>query len=76
MKQHSFDGISFFAGLLITLMGLAFLIPNHPSDLIDFFAGFGTWFWPLLFVAIGIGILVPILLPKKSAEATEEELVD
>lgn len=68
MKQHSFDGISFFSGLVITLIGLVFLIPNQPTDLIDFFSGLGGWFWPILLVAIGIAVLVPVLVPKKNQE--------
>ena len=64
MKQHSFDGISFLSGLVITLLGLVFLIPNQPADVIDFFTGLGAWFWPILLVAIGIGVLVPVLMPR------------
>ena len=71
MSTHRFDGISFFAGLVITMFGLVFLIPNAPSDIIDAIGRLGSWFWPILFVAVGVGVLIPLLMPSKK-DKTEE----
>ena len=65
MSTHRFDGISFFAGLVVTMFGLVFLIPNAPSDIIDAIGRLGNWFWPILFVAVGVGVLIPVLMPSK-----------
>lgn len=73
MKTHRFDGISFFSGLVITLLGLVFLIPNAPTDIIDAIGRLGSWFWPILFVAVGIGILIPVLMPSKKDENEESD---
>ena len=71
MKSHKFDGVSFFSGLVIVLLGLVFLIPNAPSDIIDAFSRLGSWFWPILFVAVGVAILIPVLMPSKK-DRTED----
>jgi len=73
MKTHAFDGVSFFSGLFITLLGLVFLIPNAPSDIIDAIGRLGSWFWPILFVAVGVGILIPMLMPSKKDKTGELE---
>lgn len=59
MKLHRFDPLSFIAGLIATTIGLAFLIPEDPTDIVGFLDDFGVWFWPLLLVVIGIAIIVP-----------------
>ena len=73
MKTHKFDGVSLFSGLMITGIGLIFLISNDPSDLVGTISKLGTWFWPVLFVVIGIAILIPVLTPKKKPEQVESE---
>jgi hypothetical protein len=65
MKPHRFDAISFVTGLVITLLGLVFLIPQTPVDIIDALTSLGGWFWPVLLLVIGIAILVPVFLPKE-----------
>jgi hypothetical protein len=72
MKTHRFDPISFVAGLVITLIGLLFLIPNTPVDVVEAITHLGNWFWPLLLMVIGIAILVPVFIPK--SEETPEEV--
>ena len=77
MKTHRFDGVSFFSGLVITLVGLFFLIPNEPSDVIDAIGRLGNWFWPVVFLAIGVAVLIPTFVAlgrgsdKDEAEAEE-----
>lgn len=73
MKRHGFDAISFVSGLVITLLGLAFLIPETPVDIIDALTNLGSWFWPTLLLAIGIAILVPVFLSRGGDEESVEE---
>ncbi len=73
MKTHKFDGISLFSGLMITGIGLIFLTSNDPSDIVSVISKLGTWFWPVLFVVIGIAILIPVLTPEKKPEQVESE---
>lgn len=75
MKRHSFDTLSFVAGVFIFFIGLIFLLPAEVTDLVDVFGGFDdltSWFWPLLFLAIGALVLVPLLFNKKSQEEDSE----
>jgi len=72
MKSHKFDAISFFSGLVITLLGLAFLIPNTPVDIINAVTSLGSWFWPAVLLVIGIAVLIPVFLPKDADQDHEE----
>lgn len=71
MKTHRFDAISFVSGLIIALLGLAFLIPATPVDVVDALTSLGSWFWPILLMVIGAALLVPVLLPKDDDEHEE-----
>jgi hypothetical protein len=71
MKTHAFDGVSFFSGLVIAAIGLLYLIPNTPSDIIDAMSRLGNWFWPLLLLAGGVAVLVPALMSRKDANDSE-----
>jgi hypothetical protein len=74
MKTHRFDAISFISGVVITLLGLAFLIPQTPVDVVDAIASVTGWFWPVLLLVIGAAILVPVLLPKgEDADSGKDE---
>jgi hypothetical protein len=68
MKRHSFDAISFFSGLVIAVIGLMFLIPNTPQELIDAITDLGSWFWPVILLAIGAAIVIPVLIPRSKDE--------
>jgi hypothetical protein len=72
MKTHRFDPVSFISGLVITLLGLAFLIPQTPVDIVDALTSLGTWFWPAVLLLVGIAILVPVFLPKQEDEEKSE----
>ena len=68
MKTHSFDLVSFLSGLAITSIGIIFLIPDTPADIIGAISRLGAWFWPILLLAIGLAVIVPVLLgSSKSA---------
>lgn len=60
MKMHKFDSLSFLAGLVITLIGLAFLLMPGVGDIVDVLTEAGAWFWPVVFIAAGIAILAPL----------------
>lgn len=71
MKAHKFDPVSFIAGLVIALIGLAFLVPATPVDVIGLITDLGGWFWPAVLVAVGIGVLMPALISRDQEESTE-----
>ncbi len=60
MKLHRFDPLSFIAGLIATGVGLAFLIPESPTDVLGVVDDIGAWFWPVVLVVIGLAILAPL----------------
>lgn len=68
MKRHSFDAISFFSGVVIALIGLIFLIPNTPSEIIDAITDLGSWFWPVVLLVIGGAIVIPVLIPRREGD--------
>jgi hypothetical protein len=70
MKTHSFDAVSFIAGLAFAGLGLVFLIPQTPQQLIDALLNSGAWFWPIALLVVGLAVIVPVLLPKRD-EAIE-----
>jgi hypothetical protein len=72
MKTHRFDAISFVSGLILALLGLAFLIPQTPVDVLDAITNLGSWFWPVLLMVIGVAVLVPVFLPK--GDSVDEEV--
>ncbi len=64
MERHRFDTLSFAFGVIYTLIGVLFLIPTTPFDLVDVVTGSMRWVWPLAILVIGTAILVPLLRPK------------
>jgi hypothetical protein len=73
MKSHRFDPVSFISGLVITLLGLAFLIPQTPVDIVEAIASLGSWFWPVVLLVVGIAVLVPVFLPKPAEDLEDVE---
>lgn len=61
MKTHKFDGVSFVSGIVITAIGLLFLIPSAPTEIFDNLGDIGAWIWPVVFVSIGVAVLIPAL---------------
>lgn len=61
MNTHKFDGVSFVAGLVLAAMGLWFLIPGTPTEILDNIGDIASWIWPAIFVVVGIAVLVPAL---------------
>lgn len=65
MKRHRFDTLSFLAGLVVAIIGLAVLLPPSLVELGRFVANMGGWLWPLLLIVAGAAVLIPAVLPKK-----------
>ena len=76
MKTHKFDAISFFSGIVITAIGLLFLIPTAPSDLFDAVGALGNWFWPVLLLTIGAAVLAPVFIRSKDQDEDQSALTD
>lgn len=76
MKPHRFDPISFISGLVITLLGLAFLIPRTPVDIIDAVTSLGSWFWPVVLMVIGVIVLIPVFASKATGGPDTPDPVD
>ena len=72
MKMHKFDSLSFLAGLVITLIGLVFLLLPEVGDIVEVLTHAGSWFWPLVFIAGGIAVLAPVASRARGTGETEE----
>lgn len=75
MKTHEFDAVSFISGLLITAIGVLYLIPRDIGDIVDVFVDAGTWFFPVLFLAIGAAVITTALMPSRRKTQEDEESV-
>lgn len=73
MKTHRFDTISFVTGFVFLGIGLIYLIPRDVSQIIDFVVGAGSWFWPVLFLALGVAVLVPAIRKSGSTYSENED---
>ena len=71
MKRHEFDGLSFISGLIITSIGLVFLLLAEIGDIVNLFSDVGSWFWPLVFIAAGIAVLAPAII-RRDDDGEEE----
>lgn len=72
MKKHRFDTLSFIAGLMVTGIGLLFLLPREPGDIFDFFGGIGNWLVPVLFLAVGVAVLAPLLARSTTDDSGDD----
>lgn len=61
MERHRFDALSFSFGIIYTLIGLIFLIPNTPFDLVEVATNSLRWVWPAAVLVIGAAILIPLV---------------
>jgi len=73
MKTHNFDAVSFLAGLAFSVIGLLFLIPETPEQIIDVLVDSGAWFWPVALLAVGLAVIIPVLTTRKDEEPIEGE---
>jgi hypothetical protein len=71
MKRHSFDPISFAAGVVFLMIAGTFAFSPDLDFRLD------AWLIPVSFLVLGIGILVASLRGfNRTDEATEEIVVD
>lgn len=73
MKTHKFDSLSFIAGLVITSIGLVFLLLPDVGEIIDLLTDAGSWFWPVLFIAVGIAVLAPMAARRNETKPALED---
>lgn len=64
MERHRFDVLSFSFGVIYTLSGLIFLLPNTPFALVEMITVSLRWVWPAAILVIGAAILVPLVRPR------------
>ncbi|HEX7098216.1 MAG TPA: hypothetical protein VF377_03180 [Acidimicrobiia bacterium] len=75
MERHRFDPLSFAFGLIYAVLGILFLIPFTPGQLVDWVTVSLRWVWPVTILVIGAAILVPLLRPRTDGTtATQEDL--
>lgn len=73
MKTHDFDPVSFIAGLIFAAVGALYLIPGDLGGIVDVLLGAGAWFWPVVFIALGLAVLSTAIRPSRSDDADTEE---
>ena len=61
MKRHQLDPWSLIGGVVLTGLGLLFLIPAEPFDLTNGFRNLFGWALPVLVVLIGLALVAPAL---------------
>lgn len=74
MKTHRFDALSFLAGLVMTGIGLAFLLLPEIEDIVSVLTDAGAWFWPLVFVGVGIAVLAPLVSRDPDADEGDNDV--
>jgi len=67
MKRHPFDVLSFVAGSVFVILGVAFAIAG--SGVVDQ----ARWVWPAILLTLGAAGLAAVLRP--SSDESEEEQV-
>jgi H+/Cl- antiporter ClcA len=76
MKPHRFDAVSFIAGLAFAILGLLFLVPETPQQVIDVLLNSGAWFWPIALLVVGLAVIIPVLVPKKEEAIEPSDSID
>ena len=61
MKRHQFDPWSLVGGVILTGLGLLFLVPAEPFDFNHGFRNLFGWALPVLVVLIGLALIAPAL---------------
>lgn len=72
MKRHTFDALSFIAGLAFAGIGLAFLLIPDLSNLVHTFRNAASWFWPMVLVVIGLAVIAPAVTRGRDEDDAEE----
>ena len=61
MKRHELDPWSLIGGVVLTGLGLLFLVPAEPFDLANGFRSVFGWALPVLVVFVGLALIAPAL---------------
>jgi hypothetical protein len=69
MKRHPLDPWSLIGGVVLTGLGLLFLIPAEPLDLTNGFRNLFGWALPVLVVLVGLALIAPAL--RKQQDESE-----
>ena len=75
MKRHQIDIWSFIGGVVLTGLGLLFLIPTNPFDFTNGFRNLVGWALPVLVVLVGLAMIAPTLKRRRQETETEAELL-
>jgi hypothetical protein len=67
MRRHELDPISLTFGFAFTALGLLFLVGRADQALRL------HWVWPLLLLALGVGILIDVTRPRPHDDALTSE---
>ncbi len=68
MKTHKFDLLSFLSGSVMAAFGLLFLLPAVWTDIFDVFDTVQGWFWPLVFLLGGVGVIVSTVTTERGKQ--------
>ena len=68
MKRHQLDPWSLIGGVVLTGLGLLFLIPAEPFDLTLGIQNLFGWALPVLVVVIGLALVAPALRRKDTGD--------
>jgi hypothetical protein len=69
MKRHQLDPWSLIGGVVLTGLGLLFLIPPEPFDLTNGFRDLFGWALPVLVVLVGMALIAPAI--RRRQDETE-----
>jgi hypothetical protein len=69
MKRHPLDPWSLIGGVILTGLGLLFLVPVEPLDFTNGLRNVFGWGLPALVVLIGLALIAPAV--RKSREQSE-----
>ena len=69
MKRHQLDPWSLIGGVVLTGLGLLFLIPTEPFDLTNGFRNIFGWGLPVLVILVGLALIAPAF--RRREEASE-----
>ena len=68
MKRHPLDPWSLIGGVILTGLGLLFLIPVEPFDFTDTFRNIAGWAIPVLVILVGLAMIAPAVR-RRSGES-------
>lgn len=74
MERHRFDPLSFSFGIIYSVVGILFLLPATPMDLVPLVTESARWVWPLVVVGLGVAIIAPLARRRDDAAPDADSL--